>query len=101
MESRRYPTDLSDEEWRCICPHLPEPSGRGRPRLHGLQTILDAVFYVLASVCGGALAGTRTLAQASWTPSRSGPRGWEATSAASTPLRRWKGENATCWWTQR
>jgi putative transposase len=51
MESRRYPTDLSDEEWRCIGPHLPEPTGRGRPRLHGLRAILDAVFYVLKSGC--------------------------------------------------
>jgi putative transposase len=51
MESRRYPTDLSDDEWRCIGPHLPGPTGRGRPRLHGLRTILDAVFYVLKSGC--------------------------------------------------
>src|ERR687898_2693948 len=47
MQSRRYPTDLSDDEWRCISPHLPEPAGWGRPRLHGLRAILDAVFYVL------------------------------------------------------
>jgi transposase len=51
MESRRYPTDLSDDEWRCISPHLPEPTGQGRPRLHGLRAILDAVFYVLKSGC--------------------------------------------------
>jgi putative transposase len=51
MESRRYPTDLSDDEWRCIRPHLPSSTGRGRPRLHGLRTILDAVFYVLKSGC--------------------------------------------------
>jgi putative transposase len=51
MESRRYPTDLSDEEWRCIGPHLPEPTGQERPRLHGLRAILDAVFYVLKSGC--------------------------------------------------
>src|SRR5215212_2390811 len=51
MESRRYPTDLSDDEWRCISPHLLEPAGWGRPRLHGLRTILDAVFYVLRSSC--------------------------------------------------
>src|SRR5918993_263545 len=51
MESRRYPTDLSDDEWRCISPHLPEPAGQGRPRLHGLPAILDAVFYVLKSGC--------------------------------------------------
>jgi putative transposase len=51
MESRRYPTDLSDDEWLCIGPHLPEPTGQGRPRLHGLRAILDAVFYVLKSGC--------------------------------------------------
>ena len=51
MESRRYPTDLSDDEWHCIGPHLPEHTGHGRPRLHGLRAILDAVFYVLKSGC--------------------------------------------------
>jgi len=52
MESRRRcPTDLSDDEWRCIGPHLPEHKGRERPRLHGLRAILDALFYVLKSGC--------------------------------------------------
>jgi putative transposase len=51
MESRRYPTDLSDDEWLCIRPHLPEPTGQGRPRRHGLRKILNAVFYVLKSGC--------------------------------------------------
>jgi putative transposase len=51
MESKRYPTDLSDDEWRCIRPQLPDPTGQGRPRLHGLRPILDAVFYVLKSGC--------------------------------------------------
>jgi putative transposase len=51
MESKRYPTDLSDDEWRCIRPQLPDPTGQGRPRLHGLRAILDAVFYVLKSGC--------------------------------------------------
>jgi putative transposase len=51
MESRRYPTDLSDVEWRCISTHLPEPAREGPPRSHGLRHILDAVFYVLKSGC--------------------------------------------------
>ena len=51
MESTRYPTDLSEDEWRCIGPHLPKRACRGRPRLHGLRAILNAVFYVLKSGC--------------------------------------------------
>jgi putative transposase len=51
MESTNYPTDLSNEEWRCIRAHLPEPTGQGRPRLNSLRAILDAVFYVLKSGC--------------------------------------------------
>jgi putative transposase len=51
MDNRKYPTDLSDDEWRCIGAHLPEHSGQGSPRLHGLRAILDAVFYALKSGC--------------------------------------------------
>src|SRR5919107_3814041 len=70
MESRRYPTDLSDDEWCCLSPHLPEPAGWGRPRLHGLRAILDAVFYVLsrAAAPGGYCPGTSRLRR----PSTSG-----------------------------
>ncbi len=49
---RAYQTDLSDEEWEVIESHLPVPRAPGRPRLHPLREILDAVFYVLKS--GGA-----------------------------------------------
>jgi putative transposase len=48
---KRYPTDLSDEEWSCIEPHLPAPSAPGRPRLHTLREILDAIFYIVRSGC--------------------------------------------------
>ncbi len=48
---RRYPTDLSDTEWECIKPHLPSAKVRGRPRIHGLRQLLDAVFYVLRTGC--------------------------------------------------
>jgi hypothetical protein len=44
MESRRYPIDLSDKEWCLLEPHLPAPTRRGCPRLHGTREILDAVF---------------------------------------------------------
>src|ERR671932_274453 len=48
---RPYPTDLSDAEWFCIEPYLPAPQPYGRPRMHSLREILNAVFYVLRSGC--------------------------------------------------
>jgi len=51
MESRRYPTDLTDAEWGLLEAYLPGSKWRGRPRLHSSREILDAVFYVLKSGC--------------------------------------------------
>jgi putative transposase len=48
---RAYQSDLSDAEWSCLADHLPAPKAEGRPRLHGLREILDAIFYVLKSGC--------------------------------------------------
>jgi putative transposase len=46
-----YSTDLSDAEWNYIEPHMLAPKGHGRPRVHDLREMLDAVFYVLKSGC--------------------------------------------------
>jgi putative transposase len=48
---KAYPTDLSDAEWKYIEPHMPRPKGYGRPRIHSLREILNAIFYVLRSGC--------------------------------------------------
>jgi putative transposase len=48
---RAYQTDLSDAEWSCLESHLPAAKANGRPRLHSLREILDAIFYVLRSGC--------------------------------------------------
>src|ERR687895_431561 len=49
---KAYTTDLSDAEWTCIEAHLPPtPKTTGRPRLHDLREILDAVFYIVRSGC--------------------------------------------------
>jgi putative transposase len=48
---RAYQSDLSDAEWGCLEPHLPPPEATGRPRLHSLRELLDAIFYVLKSGC--------------------------------------------------
>jgi putative transposase len=43
--------DLSDAEWECIEPHLPTPRAPGRPRVHTLREITDAIFYMVRSGC--------------------------------------------------
>jgi putative transposase len=47
MLRKAYQTDLSDAEWACIEPYLPTPKSEGRPRVHPLREILDAVFYIV------------------------------------------------------
>src|SRR3712207_4836044 len=51
MRRRAYQSDLSDAEWALIEPHIPVPRPGGRPRLHPLREILDAVFYVVRGGC--------------------------------------------------
>jgi putative transposase len=48
---RAYLTDLSDAEWTYLQPHLPAPKIGGRPRVHSLREILDAIFYIARSGC--------------------------------------------------
>jgi putative transposase len=48
---RAYLTDLTDAEWECIEGLLPTPENEGRPRLHSLREILNAIFYVVRSGC--------------------------------------------------
>ena len=43
----RYLTDLSDAEWACIEPYLPTPEASGRPRVHTLRELLNAIFYIV------------------------------------------------------
>jgi putative transposase len=51
MMRRAYPTDLCDVEWTCLESYLPTHAGTGRPRIHSLREILDAVFYIVRSGC--------------------------------------------------
>ena len=46
-----YSTDLSDAEWLCLEGHLPAPENDGRPRVHSLREILNAIFYIVKSGC--------------------------------------------------
>jgi putative transposase of IS4/5 family DUF4096 len=46
FERRRYPTDLTDEEWEQITPLLPKPAKHGRKRSVDLREIRNAIRYL-------------------------------------------------------
>lgn len=52
----RYPSDLTDEEWALVEPHLPPPrkprltKARGRPPVDRRE-VLNAILYVLTTGC--------------------------------------------------
>jgi putative transposase len=52
MDSRkRYPSDLTDGQWKGIEPLLPPAKPGGRPRKVKLREILNGIFYVVRSGC--------------------------------------------------
>ena len=51
-KTKRYPSDLTDEEWTQIAPLMPEPGRRGRPREVDFREVINAVRYLVRSGCG-------------------------------------------------
>lgn len=49
---KRYPTDLTDEEWSHIAPLLPKPAKRGRRRTIDLREVMNAIRYLVRTGCG-------------------------------------------------
>jgi putative transposase len=51
--ARRYPSDLTDAQWRVIAAHLPRyvPGGRGRPRVWPARRIVEAILYLDRTGC--------------------------------------------------
>jgi transposase len=52
QQLKRYPTDLSDDEWRLIEPLMPPASRRGRPRRTSLREVVNALRYLVRTGCG-------------------------------------------------
>lgn len=50
-KTNRYQTDVTDEEWRVIEPHLPAAKSTGRPRSWPMREIINGIFYVMRSGC--------------------------------------------------
>src|ERR1700710_183541 len=51
-KTKRYPSDLTDEEWEVIAPLMPKPGQRGRPREVEFREVINAVRYLVRSGCG-------------------------------------------------
>ncbi len=51
-KTKRYPSDMTDEEWERIAPLMPHPGRLGRPREVEFREVLNAVRYLVRSGCG-------------------------------------------------
>jgi transposase len=51
-KTKRYPSDLTDEEWVQIVPLMPKASRRGRRRGVDFREIINAIRYLVRSGCG-------------------------------------------------
>ena len=51
-KTRRYPTDLTDEEWSQVEPLLPKPAKTGRRREIELREVVNAIRYLARTGCG-------------------------------------------------
>lgn len=47
----RYPTDLTDRQWRLVEPLLPPPKAGGRPESHPRREIVNAILYLVRTGC--------------------------------------------------
>ena len=51
-KAKRYPTDLTDEEWVQIAPLMPPRARTGRRRAVDLREVLNALRYLVRTGCG-------------------------------------------------
>jgi transposase len=49
--TRRYASDLKDEEWALIAPFMPPPRRVGRPREVDLREVVNAILYLASTGC--------------------------------------------------
>ena len=49
----RYPSDLTDEEWSLVEPHIPPAKRGGNKRTVELREVVNGLMYILSAVAGG------------------------------------------------
>jgi putative transposase len=47
MEGKRYPSDLTDDEWAILEPLIPSAKPGGRHRSADMREVMNGIFYVL------------------------------------------------------
>lgn len=48
---RRYPSDVTDEQWAVLRPLIPRPRFGGRPREVDVREVVNAIFYLTRTGC--------------------------------------------------
>jgi putative transposase len=51
MRRKRYPSDLTDEQWAVLEPWIPPPRPGGRPRKADMREVVNAIFYLTREGC--------------------------------------------------
>src|SRR3954468_11021872 len=51
MRTQHYPSDVTDEQWPLIEPHLPAARPGGRPRKTPLREVVNAILYLNREGC--------------------------------------------------
>lgn len=51
MKRKAYPTDVTNEQWAILKPHLTKPHGRGSPRRVNLREVVNALLYLSRTGC--------------------------------------------------
>ena len=51
MKRKRYPSDLTNDQWNELAPLLPGAKPGGRPRTVEVREVINGVLYVLRSGC--------------------------------------------------
>ncbi|WP_082203292.1 transposase [Ottowia sp. oral taxon 894] len=46
-----YPSDMTDEQWEIVQTHFPAGKRAGCPRVRSARDMINAIFYVQATVC--------------------------------------------------
>jgi putative transposase len=49
--AKRYPSDLNDQEFDLIAPHVAQKAGSGKKRTADIREVLNAMFYRIRTGC--------------------------------------------------